>query len=218
MGGHTQSQLVWRIAALPALTQRLCACQILIKLDERKQRLRLKTVRARMEQIEVNRALAQQQLSDLTLVSPAGGVVEYEAAEPGQKVRPGQELALIQTANFPQGITYVREQEVNRLAVGSVASVHSPGVPGHSYEVRIESVAIATDPPTGNFSVKLQLENRHGLLREGRSPSVELVAALGEQRLLLPRNAITDRDRQQVMFIARGGRAAGHAGTGLRHR
>jgi hypothetical protein len=66
---------------------------------------------------------------------------------------------------------------------------------GRNYEARIESAAIAANPPTGNFAVKLQLENRHGLLRECMSSSVELVPALGEQRLLLPRNAITDRDR-----------------------
>jgi RND family efflux transporter MFP subunit len=163
--------------------------------------------RARLEQAKAAQKLAQQELEDLTLISPVDGTVESESIEPGQRVRPGDTLALIQTTDSLQVITYVRENEVNLLRLGDVAPVQSPGVPGRTYQARIESVGNTADPRTGNFPVKLRIDNADALLREGMSAQVELHSRQDEQRLAIPSGAVTDRDRQHVVFVERDERA-----------
>lgn len=163
---------------------------------------------ARLEQAIAAREIARQELRDLTLSSPVAGVVESEAVEPGQRVLPGDTLAVIQTSDSLQVITYVREQEVNLLHPGDVAAVESPGVPGRRYEARIEAVASAADPRTGNFAIKLRVDNRDGLLREGMSARVALRSQHGTAVPAVPAEAIVDRERRRVVFVVRDGRAA----------
>ena len=166
-----------------------------------------KAARASLKQAVAERALVRQELRDLNLVSPVDGVVESESVEPGQRVQPGQQLALLQTVNSLQVITYVREQEVNLLKPGDLAPVESPGAPGRAYQARIESVASAADPRTGNFAIKLRVDNADGMLRDGMSATIELRSQAGELLLMVPRAAVTDRNRRRVVFVLREGRA-----------
>lgn len=162
---------------------------------------------ARVEQAIAAEKLAQQELRDLSLISPVDGVVEHEAVEPGQKVRPGEELAIVQAGTSLQVVSYVTEKEVNLLHPGDLAPMTSPGVAGREYQARIESIGSTADPKTGNFPVKLRVDNSDGLLREGMSARITLQSSEPEQRLLVPRHAVVDRDRQRVVFVVREGRA-----------
>jgi len=233
--------------------QHIEAGQTLVRLDDRKQRLRLERARAdaasasvelgqarstferyqelierrvvaeeayrqtesayqaaqaRLEQAIAAREIARQELRDLTLSSPVAGIVESEAVEPGQKVLPGDTLAVIQTASSLQVLTYVREEEVNLLHPGDAAPVQSPGVPGRLYQARIESIASAADPRTGNFAIKLRVDNQDGLLREGMSARISLRSQQGMPVLTVPAGAVVDRDRRRVVFLVRDGLAA----------
>jgi membrane fusion protein (multidrug efflux system) len=226
--------------------------QVLLRLDDRKQRLRLERARAdvvglraelerargtyqryqalmarqvvseeafkqtqaaaerasaRLAEALAARALAQQELSDLTVHSPVSGVVEVEDVENGQKVQPGDVLVVLQSSGSLQVVTYVREEEVNLLRPGGSAPIHSPGVPGREYLGQIEAIASAADPKTGNFAVKLRVDNREGLLREGMSARVALRSALVEDTVVIPRSALIDRDRRRVLFVIDGGYA-----------
>lgn len=232
--------------------ERVSAGQVLLRLDDRKQLLRVERARADVVGLraEVNRAhgtyqryqmlmarqvvsaeafkqtqaaaesagarlaealaacaLAEQELADLTVRSPASGVVELEAVETGQKVRPGEALLVLQSRDTLQVVTHVREEEVNLLQPGGGAPIVSPGVPGREYHGRIEAIASAADPRTGNFAVKLRVDNSEGLLREGMSARVTLRSAMPEEAVVIPRSALTDRDRRRVLFVIEGGHA-----------
>lgn len=165
------------------------------------------TATARLEQARAAERLARQELDDLTVTSPVDGVVELESVEPGQRVRPGDTLAMIQTVDTLQVVTYVREQEVNLLRRGDTAPVTSPGAPARVYQAHIESIGAAADPRTGNFPIKLRIDNADGLLREGMSAQVELQVPEAEQLILVPVRAVSDRNRQRVVFLVREQRA-----------
>ncbi len=83
----------------------------------------------------------------------------------------------------------------------------TPGVRGRVYPAHIESVAAQAEAATGNFAVKLTVENDDGLLRAGMTARVELEGLSFDQVLLIPAAATVDRERRRVVYVLRDGLA-----------
>lgn len=228
------------------------AGQLLIELDDRKQRLRLDKARANVvsnqaqldkaqstfqrhrelvatgalskEQFKQSQAdfersqavlgesqaalsLAQQDLSETRIISPVDGSVSQRSAELGQTVLAGNPLATVEVTDTLRVVTYVSEKEVNLLRVGEVAPVTSPAVPGREYLARIELTGSSADPKTGNFVVKLTLNNEDHLLRSGMSARIKLTGLRRANTLVIPKSAVVDRNRRKVVYRVREGLA-----------
>ena len=120
---------------------------------------------------------------------------------------PGQALCTIQVVDAVRVVTHVTEREISALRVGERFKVHSPGAPGHEFLGRIESLAAAADPNTGNFQVKLAVSNKEGLLRPGMTARVELRGVEHSEALLVPTSALVDRKRRRVAYKVVEGKA-----------
>lgn len=163
--------------------------------------------KAALQQAQAARALALRELNETTIISPVDGIVKAREIEIEQTVLPGQTLAIVQATNTMRIVSYVTEKEVNSLQIGSQSPITSPGVPGHVYQGRIETIGSSADLRTGNFTVKLTVNNQNGLLRDGMSARVSLRGIEQPNTLLIPRNAIVDRDRKQVLYRIKDNRA-----------
>lgn len=232
--------------------QSISAGQLLIKFDDRKQRLRLQQAqanvastqalleraqstyqrhrqllqnnmlskeqfklsesdlegaRANLKQTLAAAALARQELEETVVISPVDGIVKKRNVEVGQTVLPGVDLAVVQVTDTMRVVTYVTEKEVNSLRVGMEAPITTPGIPGQTYEGRIELIGSSADNRTGNFPVKLTVNNKDGLLREGMSARVRLTGYQQQNIILVPRHSIVDRLRRKVVFRVIDGKA-----------
>ncbi len=167
----------------------------------------MRSLTAQYGQAVAARRLAQRDLGETILESPVSGRVVRRRVEPGETVLPGQVLGVVQTADVLRVLTFVTEKEVNALRVGGPAKVTTPGVRGREYPARVSSVAAQADPATGNFAVKLTVENADGLLRSGMTARVELEGLSYDGALLVPAAATVDRQRRRVVFVVRDGRA-----------
>lgn len=154
---------------------------------------------ARVEQALAERDRATSDLAEMTLLSPVTGIVTDRSVEVGQRVLPGEPLGTVQTTDVMRVITYVTEREVNALTIGGTAEVAVPGAPDRTLEGRISLVGYAAEAATGNFPVRVLVDNSDGLLRDGMTARVRLTGAR-TTALLLPREALTDRDRRRVAF------------------
>ena len=161
---------------------------------------------ARLEQAIAARDRAATDLDEMTLESPVTGIVADRSVEVGQIVLPGEPLGTVHTTDVMRVITYVTEREVNTLAIGAAAEVTVPGAPGLALMGRIALVGYAAEPATGNFPVRVLVDNADGLLRDGMTARVRLTGAR-TTALLLPRSALTDRDRRRVAFRIEDGHA-----------
>jgi len=166
-----------------------------------------KAAKAGLEEALAAEALAQQDLQDTTIISPVNGVVVSRGAEPGQNVMPGALLARVQVVDTLRVVTYVTEREVNSLRVGDSAPLTTPGVPGRIYEGRIETIGSRADPNTGNFTVKLTVNNDDGLLKAGMSSRVQMSGTTQQDVLSVPVQALTDKNRKRVLYVVRDGQA-----------
>ncbi len=167
----------------------------------------VRAARARVAQAAAARNLARRNLDDMTLVSPAAGVIMERSVDPGETVLAGARLAVIDATETMRVVTYVTEKDVNALNIGAAARVTTAGVPGRIYHGRIEVIDYTADPSTGTFPVKVAVANDDGLLRHGMTARVTLTGLEDRAALIVPRAALADRNRRRLVFKVEDGRA-----------
>lgn len=160
---------------------------------------------ARLQEALAALSIARAELSDRTIHSSVNGVVEGESIEVGQHVQPGQTLVVIQAEGALQVIAHVNEAEVLQVVVGLEAQVT---VAGTEYRALVESVGRTASTMTGNYPVKLRIQNRDNYLREGMSAQIRLPVVSDQSVIHVPRSAVVDRNRKRVVFTVEEGRVA----------
>ncbi|MCX2981554.1 efflux RND transporter periplasmic adaptor subunit [Halieaceae bacterium IMCC14734] len=169
-------------------------------------RLAVLAVEANYRRAQAVRQLAQRELKDTRIVSPARGLVDQKLVEPGEPVTIGATLVRLQVVQVMRVHTWISESDISHLHAGAVASVTLTGIKGVHYAARVEWVGVKADPATGNFPVKLILEAGDPRIRPGMTATASIELLEQPEVLLLPEAALVDRDRQRVVFVVREGR------------
>jgi membrane fusion protein, multidrug efflux system len=162
---------------------------------------------ARYQQAIAAHQLAQRQLADTRITSPGSGVVDVQAVEAGESVQAGASLITLQAVDGLRMQTWVSEADILMLNAGSPASISVSVLPGKAYPAVIEWLGVTADRQTGNYPVKLLLDNRENLLRPGMTATVSMQASEVKDALILPEKALVDRGRRRVVFVVEDGRA-----------
>jgi membrane fusion protein, multidrug efflux system len=121
--------------------------------------------KAKRQQVKANLQLAQNDLANTIIRAPVDGVTGNGSAEPGQYVKPGEQLMVVVplpsvyvTANF-------KETQLTHMRPGQAAEIAVDAYPDHPIEGRVESFAPASgaqfsllppDNATGNFTKIVQ--------------------------------------------------------------
>jgi membrane fusion protein (multidrug efflux system) len=133
-------------------------------------------------------------LSDRTIKSPIGGVVDRTFVEAGEYVTPGQRLMLVHDPERIWIEANIKETQVRRLAGGQEVLVNVDAYPEEQFKGRVDRIgntatsafALLPSPnPSGNFTkitqrlpVRIAIEQRQGRLRPGMM--VEIKIATGD--------------------------------------
>jgi membrane fusion protein (multidrug efflux system) len=144
--------------------------------------------------------IARERLKDTEVISPVSGIVSRRTIEPGQTANPMSSLGVIQLQNRMRVESYVSQKDVNFLRTGMNVKVTSPGTPGQEFTGVIESLAFSAEPRTGNFEVRIVLDETNGLLRDGMSAEVQFNNLAQSDVITLPREALVDRNRRLIVF------------------
>jgi membrane fusion protein (multidrug efflux system) len=153
------------------------------------------------------RQLAERVLADSHVESPVNGVVELKSVESGETVMAGAVLLKLQAVDSLEVQVWISESDIAYIHKGDRASVSLSGLPGQQLAASVESVGVNADQATGNFPVKLIIEQNTLLVRPGMTATVEILGIAFPEVLLLPEQALLDRDRRKVVFVLREGRA-----------
>lgn len=158
-----------------------------------------------LELATIGQSLAQNNMKRASIISSVSGRVVTKSVEVGEMAMPGSSLAVIQVTDTMRVVTHVTEQEINAIQVGSECIVTTPGVRGRKYIANVESRGGEVDPTTGNFPVKLTVENSDKLLRSGMTAVVIMTGLEIGDALLIPDSALVDRNRKRVVFRVKDG-------------
>ena len=141
----------------------------------------------------------------VTFTSPIAGTLLEKSIVAGAAVREGERVLRIADLStlwldvkvFAQDLPFIRmEQRV-------VASVE--GLPGRSFEGEVVFIDPSVDAMSRTATVRIELPNPDQALRPGMYATVQVEARLGEETLLVPREAVIDTGTRQVAFVSLGG-------------
>lgn len=166
--------------------------------------------RARLRNWEVSApagATAGQPAARQTFHSPATGIVLEKKAVQGARFMPGDSIYRIADLSTVWVLADIFEQDLDRVRLGQAARVSVDAFPGRRFDARVAYLYPTVNSSTRSTLLRLELDNREGLLRPGMFAHVEIADGPRTPRLSVPASAVIDDGSRQVVLIAlEGGR------------
>jgi membrane fusion protein (multidrug efflux system) len=143
----------------------------------------VKNLHAKVKEAEAQLELARLRLTETTITSPVDGVVSQTIADPGERVQPGQPIAIV---NDPQDVwveANIEETHIRDVRIGQPVEIEVDAYPRRTFQGHVWQIGAATRSefaiiPAGSASahfikvtqripVKISVENREELLKPG---------------------------------------------------
>ncbi|MFP4375541.1 MAG: efflux RND transporter periplasmic adaptor subunit [Spirochaetales bacterium] len=171
----------------------------------------LSRARSALAGAEARLAQAQKALADRTLVAPFEGVVasKHASVEVGNFLTAGLQVArIIDLAELEVELS-VGEREVQLIEVGAPAFIEFPAASKDAVEAEVVAIAAGSDPQTGSFPVIIRWTNNAGSqARAGLSARVRIPPVNVLPQIVVPANALVNRNGQPSLFVAQDGTAS----------
>jgi membrane fusion protein, multidrug efflux system len=164
----------------------------------------LDVARVSLQRAEIN-------LNRTRVTAPFAGSIANLKVVVGQYVAAGEELVLIQAMDPIRVEAQVLESEIGFLQAGRRAAVSFAAFPGEVFEGLVESINPVVEQQTRTARVTITARNPGGRILPGMYARVSLAARRFPDRVLVPREAIIERDRRNMLFVFRGDGDVGRA-------
>jgi membrane fusion protein, multidrug efflux system len=136
--------------------------------------------------------------------APSPGVAVTRDLEPGEVLAPGATITTIHRVDRLKASIGIPEIDIAMLKVGATAHVKADAFPDRSFEGRISFVSPSATGSSRTFPAEIDVVNRDGLLRPGMVASVSLVRRSYDDAVVVPRDALQERDEGPVAMIVEG--------------
>jgi Cu(I)/Ag(I) efflux system membrane fusion protein len=149
-----------------------------------------------------NLQVADQTSPRQTFHAPANGIVLEKPAIQGARFAAGEALFRIADLSRVWIIADVYERDLARVRVGQPARVTLDAFPGRRFEAKVAYRYPTLNAATRSTPIRLELDNREGLLNPGMFAQVELHVGGSAPRTTVPASAIIDDGQRQVVLLA----------------
>lgn len=167
----------------------------------RADRERIARSRSGLDGAEVRVRKARLDLQRTRLSAPFAGRIASLKAVPGQWVRQGDELLTLVDLDPIKVEVQVLESEIGWLAPGRRASVTFAAFAGETFTGQVETINPVVEAGTRTARVTVLIPNPQGRILPGMYARVSLEARRFDDRTLVPRSAILERDRRTMLFV-----------------
>jgi len=161
-----------------ATAQRAAAAEALAKVRRLARPEEIRAAEARLAQAQAAADLLAKTIADCTVTAPIAGVVTHKAVERGELVAPGSTVVTLSELDDVHVMIYLTEKEIGRVRLGDSADVTIDAFPGRAFPGRITYISPEAEFTPKNvqtkedrvklvFGVKVEIENKDGLLKPG---------------------------------------------------
>jgi RND family efflux transporter MFP subunit len=126
------------------------------------------------EQAAAQLVVARNNLQYNSLVADHDGVITSENADTGQVVAAGQAVYGLAWSGDTDVTLDAAASDLGRIAIGQMASVTFPALPGRTFQARVREITPTADPQSRTYRVRLTLEQPGGLVRLGMTGDATL--------------------------------------------
>ncbi|NNJ66436.1 MAG: efflux RND transporter periplasmic adaptor subunit [Boseongicola sp.] len=151
----------------------------------------VESARSGIQSAEARVAAAQNQLDQLEVRAPFGGILETDSAEIGSLMQPGALCATIIQLDPIKMVGFVPETMVDRVTVGALAGARLAS--GREVVGRVTFLSRSADPTTRTFRVDVEVPNPDFSISDGQTAEIGIQSE-GSTAHLLPQSALTLND------------------------
>jgi Cu(I)/Ag(I) efflux system membrane fusion protein len=138
------------------------------------------------------------------LVAPRDGTVMQKMATDGMYFAAGTPLLEIADLSVVWVIAEVYERDLSLIVQGAPVEVLLDSYPARSFTGTVQAILPEIMLDTRTAQVRVELANAEGLLRPGMFARVRLRALAAADAVVVPRSAVLDAGRSQVVLVALG--------------
>ncbi len=151
-------------------------------------------------------ARSRRVLPEVTLTSPASGVITARNASPNQKFDRGAELFRISDLTHVWVVAYLLADDESSVRRGVRAIVSVPGSSSGALDATLTEALPRYDGKTRTLTVRLEADNPHQRLRPNMVVDVEFHVSTSEATTV-PADAVVDSGLRKTVFVDLGGGA-----------
>ncbi|MCK7482293.1 MAG: efflux RND transporter periplasmic adaptor subunit [Candidatus Moduliflexus flocculans] len=161
-----------------ATAQRSAGAEALGKLRRLARPEEIQAAEARLAQARAGAELLAKTISDCTIIGSGRGIVTHKAVEAGELVTPGATVVTLADLDSVYVMIYVTELEIGRIKLGDGVEVRIDAFPEKAFPGKITYISPQAEFTPKNvqtkedrvklvFGVKVEIENKDGLLKPG---------------------------------------------------
>ena len=158
-------------------------------------------IRVGLPEQEAALAEAQYELAKTRIVAPFAGRVANLGVAQGSRVNAGDSIATIIDLSQIDIDTGVLHSELPLIEVGREATATFPALRGEVFHGEVVSVNPLIDPETQTARVTVRLSNPEARIVPGMPGSVRIAGRQLPDRTFVPKDAVVERNRRQVVFV-----------------
>jgi len=137
----------------------------------------------------------------ITVYSPvAGTVIDLKAVE-GIYVREGTPLYRIANLSRVWVQADIYEYDMEWIRKGQAVELEIPAYPGRKFYGIISFIDPFTDEKTRTTRVRIEVNNRHGLLKPGMYAKAIIKSRLAGSSLMIPESAVIRTGKRDIVFL-----------------
>ncbi|WAP71476.1 MULTISPECIES: efflux RND transporter periplasmic adaptor subunit [Aurantimonadaceae] len=141
----------------------------------------------------------------MTWTAPRDGLVLERAAVDGMMTEAGDVLFRLADVSRVWVVADVPEREVGSVRLGSTVTAAFRGLPGRTFDGRVDLVYPQVSPETRTVKMRIEVTNPDGLLLPDMYADVGIDTGTGEAVVAVPNDAVLDTGSRQVVILDRGG-------------
>ena len=167
----------------------------------------LDETKARLDAARAQQELNRVRLERTVIRAPFAGTVGLRLVSPGAYVKPGDDIANLESLGAMKLDFRVPETYLARLNVGQTLAVRVDAWPDQSFEGNIYAIDPALDPETRTVLLRARLPNKGNKLRPGLFARVSLILERRENALVAPEQAIVPVGQKTLVYRVVDGKA-----------
>jgi HlyD family secretion protein len=146
--------------------------------------------------------LAQVSLDNTIIRSPINGVVAQRNVQVGEAVGAASSVVMTIVDNsrvFVRG--EVSETSISQVIPGQAVTVTVDAYPGRKFIGKVSEVLPSSNPANRMFSVKIQIPNPNGELKDGLFARADIVTEQKQAAVILSRRALSEDGDKAIAFV-----------------
>jgi HlyD family secretion protein len=154
-----------------------------------------------LKRAEVALEIARRNLTKTEIRAPFSGIVTDVEAVEGEMLTRGKNLLKLVDLSTIKLEAKVLESEIGLIETGSEAQVVFPAYPDKFFTGKISAISPIVDSDTKTCTVIIHLVNLEKLIKDGMYAQVRINSQIFEKRLIVPQEAILEREGRKLIFL-----------------